>query len=236
MKRFDRDAALYIRPMYWAEAAAAGGVRPIRNRPAGACASSRRRCRSRAASRSRCRPSAGRPLNRMPVDAKAGASIPTMPARSSRRERAASTIACCATCSAMSPRLGTANVFMAKDGVVYTPAPNGTFLNGITRQRMIKLLRDDGVTVVEKHLRYRRFPGADEIFSTGNFSKVIAGHPHRRARAAAGPVLPQGARALLGIRPRVSGVLTARATGTLISRPRSRSSDDRAENPPDAGG
>ena len=33
--------------------------------------------------------------------------------------------------------LGTANVFMAKDGVVYTPAPNGTFLNGITRQRVI---------------------------------------------------------------------------------------------------
>src|SRR3546814_10567161 len=27
----------------------------------------------------------------------------------------------------------TANLFMAKDGVVHTPAPNGTFLNGITR-------------------------------------------------------------------------------------------------------
>ena len=39
----------------------------------------------------------------------------------------------------------TSNVFMAKDGVVYTPAPNGTFLNGITRQRVIQLLRDDGV-------------------------------------------------------------------------------------------
>ena len=41
--------------------------------------------------------------------------------------------------------LATANVFMAKDGVVYTPAPNGTFLTGITRQRVIKLLRDAGV-------------------------------------------------------------------------------------------
>jgi branched-subunit amino acid aminotransferase/4-amino-4-deoxychorismate lyase len=30
---------------------------------------------------------------------------------------------------------GNSNVFMAKDGVVYTPAPNGTFLNGIARQR-----------------------------------------------------------------------------------------------------
>ena len=32
---------------------------------------------------------------------------------------------------------GNANVFMAKNGVVFTPAPNGTFLNGITRQRVI---------------------------------------------------------------------------------------------------
>ena len=67
---------------------------------------------------------------------------------------------------------GNSNVFMAKDGVVYTPAPNGTFLNGITRQRVIGLLRGDGVTVVEKTLRYADFLGADEIFSTGNFAKV----------------------------------------------------------------
>ena len=46
---------------------------------------------------------------------------------------------------------GNSNVFMTKDGVVYTPVPNGTFLNGITRQRVIELLRDDGVIVVEAH-------------------------------------------------------------------------------------
>ena len=45
--------------------------------------------------------------------------------------------------------LATANVFIAKDGVVYTPAPNGSFLNGVTRQRMIALLREAGVNVVE---------------------------------------------------------------------------------------
>ena len=67
---------------------------------------------------------------------------------------------------------GNSNVFMARDGVVYTPVPNGTFLNGITRQRVISLLRDDGVTVVEKTLRYADFLAADEIFSTGNFAKV----------------------------------------------------------------
>ena len=55
---------------------------------------------------------------------------------------------------------GNSNVFMAKDGVVYTPAPNGTFLNGITRQRVIDLLRGDGVTVVEDDLSYAGFLSA----------------------------------------------------------------------------
>jgi branched-chain amino acid aminotransferase len=67
---------------------------------------------------------------------------------------------------------GNSNVFMAKDDVVLTPVANGTFLNGITRQRVISLLRGDGVTVVETSLRYADFVAADEIFSTGNFAKV----------------------------------------------------------------
>ena len=67
---------------------------------------------------------------------------------------------------------GNSNVFMAKDGVVYTPAPNGTFLDGITRQRVIGLLRGAGVTVVETVLKYEDFLSADEIFSSGNFGKV----------------------------------------------------------------
>jgi branched-chain amino acid aminotransferase len=36
---------------------------------------------------------------------------------------------------------GNANVFMARDGAIYMPVPNGTFLNGITRQRVIELAR-----------------------------------------------------------------------------------------------
>ena len=67
----------------------------------------------------------------------------------------------------------TSNVFMAKDGVVFTPLPNGTFLAGITRQRVMGLLRESGVTVVEKTLTYQDFEKADEIFSTGNYSKVV---------------------------------------------------------------
>jgi branched-chain amino acid aminotransferase len=43
----------------------------------------------------------------------------------------------------------TANAFAVKDGEVFTPVPNGTFLAGITRARHIANLRADGVTVHE---------------------------------------------------------------------------------------
>ncbi len=54
-----------------------------------------------------------------------------------------------------------------------TPAANGTFLNGVTRQRMIDLLRKDGIEVRETTLRVGDFLAADEIFTTGNYSKVM---------------------------------------------------------------
>jgi branched-chain amino acid aminotransferase len=67
----------------------------------------------------------------------------------------------------------TSNIFMARNGEVFTPVPNGTFLNGITRQRVIKLLRAAGITVHEMTLTLDDFRVADEIFSTGNYSKVV---------------------------------------------------------------
>ncbi len=66
----------------------------------------------------------------------------------------------------------TANVFMVRDGECLTPVPNGTFLNGITRQRIIGLLRADGHRVLETTLSFDDFRQADEIFMTGNMSKV----------------------------------------------------------------
>ncbi len=65
------------------------------------------------------------------------------------------------------------NIFMAKDGVVFTPAPNGTFLDGITRKRVIGLLRHSGIEVIEQSLTFADFETADEIFSSGNFGKVL---------------------------------------------------------------
>lgn len=66
----------------------------------------------------------------------------------------------------------TANVFIVKDGVAFTPIPNGTFLAGITRARHIANLRADGVEVVEKVITFAEAAEADEMFLCGNFNKV----------------------------------------------------------------
>ncbi|MGC9370492.1 MAG: branched-chain amino acid aminotransferase [Paracoccaceae bacterium] len=66
----------------------------------------------------------------------------------------------------------TANVFMVRDGEVFTPVPNGTFLAGITRARHIDNLTADGVRVHETVLTFDDFRQADEVFLSGNMMKV----------------------------------------------------------------
>ena len=65
------------------------------------------------------------------------------------------------------------NIFMVKDGVVMTPVANGTFLSGITRARVIGLLREAGYDVREVTLTVEDFCNADEIFTSGNYSKIV---------------------------------------------------------------
>jgi len=66
----------------------------------------------------------------------------------------------------------TANVFMVRDGEVFTPVGNGTFLAGITRARHISNLATDGAAVHETVLTFDDFRTADEVFLSGNMSKV----------------------------------------------------------------
>jgi len=67
----------------------------------------------------------------------------------------------------------TANLWIAKDGVAVTPVANGTFLSGITRARVIDLLRNDGTAVEERTLTFDEVMDADEVFNTGNYGKVM---------------------------------------------------------------
>jgi branched-chain amino acid aminotransferase len=173
IRRFDKDAALYIRPMYWAENE---GPWVQAHLP-----ESTRWCLS--IYEAPMRPPKGfsttlspyrRPtLETMPVDAKAGCLYPNN--SRSLFEAQARGFDNAIVCDMLGnvAELATSNIFMAKDGVVFTPIANGTFLAGITRQRVIGLLRQSGVTVVEKTLTYQDFEKADEIFASGNYSKVV---------------------------------------------------------------
>jgi branched-chain amino acid aminotransferase len=80
------------------------------------------------------------------------------------------------------------NIFIAKNGVVSTPVPNGCFLNGITRQRVVALLRDAGVDVQERAVTPADVADADEIFSTGNYAKVQPVTRYEDRNLQAGPL------------------------------------------------
>jgi branched-chain amino acid aminotransferase len=172
LARFDDNAALYIRPMYWADSGTAGGIRHDPESTRWCLCIYEAAMPTPAGSSITLSPYRRPTPDSAPTNAKAGCLYPNN-ARAIFEAQARG-FDNCLMCDALGnvAELGTANVFMARDGTVYTPAANGTFLNGITRQRVIKLLRGAGVTVVEKSLTYTEFKGADEIFSSGNFAKL----------------------------------------------------------------
>ncbi len=64
------------------------------------------------------------------------------------------------------------NIFMVHGGVLYTPPIDGTLLTGITRDTVIKLANDAGLTVMEKPIPRDVLYIADEIFLSGTASEV----------------------------------------------------------------
>ncbi len=170
VRRFPPDAALYIRPMFFARR---GFVLPEAEstdfalvlhelampepRGASVCFSSYRR-----------------PARDMaPTDTKASCLYPNM-----QRALAEAVRRGFDNCVTFDPcgnvaELATANLWLVRDGVALTPAWNGTFLNGITRQRVIALLRADGIEVRETTITREDLLAADELFSTGNYGKVL---------------------------------------------------------------
>ncbi|WP_417680232.1 branched-chain amino acid aminotransferase [Roseibium sp.] len=173
-KKFSPDKQLYIKPMYWAEGDGAGVI--------AADPESTRFCMclfdapmaGKEAANSITLSHFRRPtIETMPVNAKAGCLYPNNARAMAEAKGRGFDNAVVLDMLGNVAELTSANIFMAKDGVVHTPVPNGTFLAGITRFRVIKLLRDAGYTVHERTLRYEEFLDADEIFSTGNYNKVV---------------------------------------------------------------
>ena len=65
------------------------------------------------------------------------------------------------------------NVFIVRDGVVYTPPVQAGSLDGITRALVIRMARDEGIEVIEKNLTRFDLYVSDEFFLTGTAAEVI---------------------------------------------------------------
>ncbi len=173
LKKFDGKTAVYIRPMYWAEH---GGYMGVPADPA-----STRFCLCLYES-PMIAPSGfsvtvspfRRPtLETMPTNAKAGCLYPNNGRAILEARMRGFDNALVLDMLGNVAETASSNVFLVKDGQVLTPAANGTFLSGITRARTLALLGENGFSVAEKVLSVRDFLEADEIFSTGNHSKVV---------------------------------------------------------------
>ena len=64
-----------------------------------------------------------------------------------------------------------ANIFFIKDKDIHTPIPD-CFLNGITRQAVIKMVTDQGFKITEKHILPSEIDNYDEAFLTGTAAEI----------------------------------------------------------------
>lgn len=64
-----------------------------------------------------------------------------------------------------------ANIFFIKNNEIHTPIPD-CFLNGITRQSVIKMTTDQGFKITEKHMLPEEISNYDEAFLTGTAAEI----------------------------------------------------------------
>ena len=64
-----------------------------------------------------------------------------------------------------------ANIFFVKDGQVHTPIPD-SFLNGLTRQTVIDMLKNRGISVNERHIMPEELESFEQCWLTGTAAEV----------------------------------------------------------------
>ncbi len=173
LKNFAPDDAVYIRPMYWPIEPGEGFILVDPESVGFGIGLERVPMPPETASATLTRTQFCRPLQSMAtVDAKAACLYPNNGRMLREALKKGFTNALVADPIGNVAETATSNIFMVKDGEVFTPAPNGTFLNGITRQRHMGLLREAGRVVHEAVLTFDDFHNADEVFMSGNLAKV----------------------------------------------------------------
>lgn len=173
LAQYPREAAVYIRPMYWALAGDELGIIPLKNATGFAVSLEQIPMAPPEAASTLTRTRFRRPvLEDNVVNAKAGCLYPNNARMMAEARSKGFGNALVADAIGNVAETASANVFMVKDGEVFTPVPNGTFLAGITRARHMENMRADGIKVHESVLSFDDFHAADEIFLSGNMMKV----------------------------------------------------------------
>ena len=63
------------------------------------------------------------------------------------------------------------NIFLLKDNEIHTPIPD-CFLNGITRQTVIEMVKVQGYKLVERYIKPDELQNFDEVFLTGTAAEI----------------------------------------------------------------
>lgn len=170
---YGRDSAVYIRPMYWALAGDELGIVPREGATGFAICLEEIPMAPPEASTTLTRTRFRRPvLEDNVVNAKAGCLYPNNARMMAEARAKGFGNALVADAIGNVAESASANVFMVKDGEVFTPVPNGTFLAGITRERHMINMAAEGTKVHECVLTFDDFHDADEVFLSGNMMKV----------------------------------------------------------------
>lgn len=170
---YDKDAAVYIRPMYWGIDGDVTAIIPQADKTGFAICLEQIPMAPATASATLTRTRFRRPvIEDAVVNAKAGCLYPNNARMLVEARSKGFTNALVADAMGNVAETATANIFMVRDGVAFTPIPNGTFLAGITRARHLSNMRADGIEVREAVLTFEDFQNADEVFMSGNMNKV----------------------------------------------------------------
>ncbi|KAA9005199.1 branched-chain amino acid aminotransferase [Histidinibacterium aquaticum] len=170
---YPEDAAVYIRPMYWGIENGMAAIVPGEGTPGFAICLEEIPMAPADAGVKVTTTRFRRPvLENAVVNAKAGCLYPNNARMLAEARSRGCQNALVADAMGNLAESATANVFLVKDGAVFTPIPNGTFLAGITRGRHILNLRAAGYEVHETVLTFDDARAADEVFLTGNMNKV----------------------------------------------------------------
>jgi branched-chain amino acid aminotransferase len=173
LKAYPKTSAVYIRPMYWALEGDFLGIVPKPNATGFAICLEEIPMAAPGTATTLTTTRFRRPvLEDAVVNAKAGCLYPNNARMLAEARAKGFGNALVADALGNVAETATANVFMVRDGEVFTPVPNGTFLAGITRARHIDNLTADGVRVHETVLTFDDFRQADEVFLSGNMMKV----------------------------------------------------------------